>query len=54
MRIVFILLSASALATARVYPYLYGVPKDPGVDVNELAEVETVATADNITSNMKR
>ncbi|KAF2648221.1 hypothetical protein K491DRAFT_722752 [Lophiostoma macrostomum CBS 122681] len=49
MRLPLLLLGASGIATARVHPYLYGVPKGPGTDINELAEIETVSTADNIT-----
>ena len=50
MHIALLLLGAAALANARVHPYMYGVPKGPGTDVNELAEIETVSTADNATS----
>ncbi|KAH7137927.1 hypothetical protein B0J11DRAFT_115 [Dendryphion nanum] len=45
-----VLLGASSLVSARMHPYLYGVPKGPGMDVEELAIAEVVSTVfDNTT-----
>lgn len=44
------LLGVSGLVSARMHPYLYGVPKGPGMDMEELAIVDVVsAVAGNTT-----
>ncbi|KAF2018290.1 hypothetical protein BU24DRAFT_168046 [Aaosphaeria arxii CBS 175.79] len=46
-----LLLSACGVSLARMHPYLYGVPKGPGMDMEELAVVDVVSLAlDNSTS----
>lgn len=47
----FLLLLSAGLVSARSNPYLYGVPKAPGPDINEMAaEIDVVSTVDNTTS----
>ncbi|KAF2007965.1 hypothetical protein P154DRAFT_453317, partial [Amniculicola lignicola CBS 123094] len=48
---ILILGTAAGLASARVRPYMYGVPMAPGTDVNDVAEVQLLA-ATNSTTNM--
>lgn len=50
MRYTLFLLASSGLASARVHPYLYGVPKAPGTDIDEQAGADVVSTVDNTTS----